>query len=144
MTPPLVLDAAGLETLCEQVPTEAVRALLAEAVRRDGEVVVPTVVCAELCRGVARTRSVEAALGRHDRSRGELPALTRADTDFVLARQVGAILHATGSGSADVVDAHVVAVCVLAGGGVVVTADPEDIERLADAVPAVRIVTRRP
>ena len=40
------------------------------------------------------------------------------------------------------VDAHVVAVCALHDGGVVVTSDPDDIERLAHSVPAVRIVTR--
>jgi hypothetical protein len=40
------------------------------------------------------------------------------------------------------VDAHCVAVAAMHGGGIVVTADPDDIERLASAVPAVRVVTR--
>ncbi|MGH2706691.1 MAG: type II toxin-antitoxin system CcdA family antitoxin [Actinomycetota bacterium] len=42
----------------------------------------------------------------------------------------------------DIVDAHVVAVCAFHGGGIVVTADSDDVERLAQAVPSARIVTR--
>jgi predicted nucleic acid-binding protein len=144
VTPPLVLDAAGLDALCDGVPSAPMRAMLVVAHRRSAEVVVPTIVCAELCRGAARTRAVETVLARHDQVGGERPAIARWDTDFALARQVGAILHATGSDTADIVDAHVVAVCVPAGGGVVVTSDPDDIERLAQAVPTVRITTRRP
>jgi hypothetical protein len=70
-------------------------------------------------------------------------AIRRLDTDFALARQVGAILHGAGADTADIVDAHVVATCASAGGGLVVTADPDAIERLAQAVPAARIVVRR-
>ncbi|MEX2548576.1 MAG: hypothetical protein WD830_12440 [Chloroflexota bacterium] len=51
------------------------------------------------------------------------------------------ILEATGSGSERIVDAHVVAVCVPAGGGLVVTSDASDIAALAAAVPAARIHT---
>lgn len=63
------------------------------------------------------------------------------DTDFGLARQVGAILDTSGSGSERIVDAHVVAICLPYGGGLVVTSDPEDIAALASAVPAARIRT---
>ncbi len=141
---PLVLDAAGLEGLAADPPPEGLRALLAEALHRGREVVTPTVVCAEVARGRARTRSLEAAVGRHRRERGERPAVRLVDTDFTLARQVGAILDATGSGSDRIVDAHVVAVCVPAGGGLVVTADPGDIAELAAGAPAVRIRTTSP
>lgn len=136
---PLVLDAAGLDALAADRPPDALRALLAEAYRRDREVIAPTLVCAEVARGRARTRSLEAAVARHDATRGERPALRLIDTDFALARAVGAILEATGSGSDRMVDAHVVAVCVPAGGGLVVTSEPDDIVELAAAVPAVRI-----
>jgi hypothetical protein len=61
------------------------------------------------------------------------------DTDFDLARRVGTILAASGHGSEHLVDAHVVAVCVPAGGALVVTSDPDDIVGLAAAVPAARI-----
>jgi hypothetical protein len=47
-----------------------------------------------------------------------------------------------GAGSADLADAHVVAICARRGGGLVITSDPDDIARLAVAVPAARVVTR--
>jgi hypothetical protein len=48
-------------------------------------------------------------------------------------------MAASRSGSERIVDAHVVAVCLPAGGGLVVTSDPDDIAALAAAVPAVRV-----
>jgi hypothetical protein len=66
------------------------------------------------------------------------------NTDFHLARQVGAILDQTRSGTEHIVDAHVVAVCIPSGGGLVVTADPDDIAELAAAVPAARIRSVQP
>jgi predicted nucleic acid-binding protein len=141
---PLVLDAAGLDAVAATRPSEAVRALLAEAHRRGRDVITPTLVCSELARGPKRTRALEAAVSRHDRGRGEQPPIRLVHTDFPLARQVGAILHANRSGSDQIVDAHVVAVCVPYGSGLVVTSDPDDIAALATAVPAVRIRTVRP
>lgn len=141
---PLVLDAAAIDALAQSRPPERLRALLREAAQRRREVVVPTVVCAEVARGRARTRSLEAVVRRHDTARGEQPALRLIDTDFHLARQVGAILESTSSGSERIVDAHVIAVCVPEGGGLVVTSDPDDIAVLAGAVPAARIRTVRP
>lgn len=139
-----MLDAAGLAAMAARRPPDMFRAVLAEAYRRDREVIAPTVVCAEVARGRSRTRALEAAVSRHDRSHGERPSVRLVDTDFRLARQVGAILEALGSGSEHIVDAHVVAVCVPAGGGLVVTTDPDDILELAAAVPAARIRTVRP
>lgn len=141
---PLVLDAAGLDAVATGRPSDHLRALLGEALRRGREVVVPTLVCAEVARGRARTRALEAAVARHDATRGERPPLRLVDTDFSLARQVGAILEATRSPTGRVVDAHVVAVCVPAGGGLVVTSDPGDLAALASAVPAVRVRTTHP
>ena len=136
---PLVLDAAGLDAVSSMRPSEMIRALLAEAHRRGREVITPALVCAEVARGPKRTRTLESAVSRHDRHRGERPPIRLVDTDFPLARQVGAILHASRSDSAQIVDAHVVAVCIPAGGGLVVTSDPDDILTLATAAPAVRI-----
>jgi len=140
---PLVLDTAGLENLAA-TPSGRLRALLGEAVQRDASVLVPAVVCAEVCRGVKWTRSVEAVLGRHDRRRAERPAVKVVATDFTLARAVGAVLNAASANSRDLVDAHCVAICAAHGGGLVVTADPDDILRLASAVPSVRVTVRRP
>jgi predicted nucleic acid-binding protein len=140
---PLVLDAEGLAALSERRPPPALRALMREAFDRDREILVPAVVCAEVCRGSARTRSVEAALGRHDPMSSQRPGVRCVDTDFDLARRVGAVLYAVGAATADLVDAHVVALCAIAGGGLVITSDADDILRLAQGVPAARIVTRR-
>jgi predicted nucleic acid-binding protein len=70
-----------------------------------------------------------------------VPALV-VPTDFDLARRVGLVLHGVGADTKDVIDAHSVAVASMYGRAVVVTADPDDILRLASAMPAVRIVTR--
>jgi predicted nucleic acid-binding protein len=140
---PIVLDAAGLDELSQTRPTDAFRALLKEAWKRDREVFVPAVVCAELARGVKRTRALEAALSRHDGTSGQ-PPVSIVDTDFDLARLVGSILFAANVGTEDLVDAHVVAVCAMHQGGLIVTADPDDLHRLAQGVPAVRVITRSP
>lgn len=138
---PLILDATGLDQLAAERPSSRFRALLAEAVRLDRDVKVAAVVCGEVCRGAARTRRVEAALARHGSRPTDQPAIEVVSTDFALARQVGAILHAARTGSEDIVDAHSVALGVLAGGGVIATSDPDGISRLAAGVPAVRLVT---
>jgi predicted nucleic acid-binding protein len=144
VTLPLVLDAAGLDALGDPHPPAGFRALLREAYSRGRDVLVPAVTCAELCRGAARTRRVEAAVARHDSARGQLPAVRVVPTDFTLARQVGAVLHGASADSRDLADAHVVAVCALHGGGLVVTSDGGDIERLAQAVPSARVLVRPP
>lgn len=142
MTLPLVLDADGLDALADPVPPNAFRALLREAFDRDRDVLVPAVVCAEACRGTARTRRVEHALARHRPARGQRPAVKVVDTDFSLARQVGAVLYGAQAGSTHLAGAHVVAVCARHGGGLVVTSDAGDLDRLAATVPSARIVTR--
>ncbi|MGN6695992.1 MAG: PIN domain-containing protein [Aquihabitans sp.] len=144
MTLPIVLDSAGLDALAGARPPTAFRALLSEAWGRQREVIVPAIVCAEVCRTAAKTRAVESAISRHDGRSGERPAVRVIDTTFDLARSVGAILARSRATSPDIVDAHVVAVAARHGGGLVVTSDPDDIARLADAVPAARILTRSP
>ena len=53
------------------------------------------------------------------------------DTDRSLARLIGALLSEAGASSALLADTHPVAVAVETGGGVVLTADPDDLGRLA-------------
>ncbi len=142
MTLPLVLDSAGLDALCGEVPSPTVRALLEEAWRLDRDVLTPAVVCAEVCRGAARTRRVEALVSRQGARGRPWQPVQVVVTDFALARQVGAVLHGAQTGSADIVDAHVVAVCADRGGGLVLTSDPADIERLAAVIPSARIMIR--
>lgn len=143
MTPPVVLDADGLDAMCAFAPPPAIRALLEEAWARGRDVLVPAVVCAEVCRGVARTRRVETVVARHGHGRRPHQPVSVVATDFDLARQVGAVLHGSKADSRDMVDAHVVAVCALHGGGLVITSDEGDIQRLANATPSARVITRR-
>jgi predicted nucleic acid-binding protein len=48
-----------------------------------------------------------------------------------LARIVGGVLAGANAGSEMIVDAHVVALAVEAGGGVIVTGDEDDLNRLS-------------
>jgi predicted nucleic acid-binding protein len=135
----IVLDAAAFDVI-DSTEGAKLRALLEIAVGRDSEVCCAAVTLAEVCRGTARTRRVEAALTR---ARGGRRILV-IPTDERVAKLVGAILHDTGSGSEYLADAHVVAVCAGVDHAAVVTADPDDITRLATALRGVRVVTRSP
>lgn len=139
---PVVLDAEGLDALAASRPPERFRALCAEAWRRRRDILVPAVVCTESCRGATRTRAVESTLARHRPNAAQRPPVEVVDTDFDLARRVGTVLHGAGASASDLVDAHVVVVAASRGGALVVSSDPGDIERLAQAVPAARIVVR--
>jgi predicted nucleic acid-binding protein len=102
-------------------------------------VTVPTVILAELYRGAGRNQMIDAMLSR------ESEALELRDTDRVLARLVGGVLAGVGAGSEDLADAHVVAVAVEAGGGVILTVDDTDLTRLAApyrTVTVVKLATR--
>src|SRR5450759_3882496 len=136
MSPAIVLDAGAFDVLDTSTGT-ALRALLRRAAERGGETKSPAVVLAEVCRGAARTRRVEAALAR-DRDGQRIRIVP---TDERLAKLVGAVLHAAGRGSEALADAHVVAVCAASE---VVSSDPDDIAALAPGVPGVRIIVRRP
>ncbi|MGH3673908.1 MAG: PIN domain-containing protein [Pseudonocardiaceae bacterium] len=135
----VVLDAAAFDILDSQQAT-GLRALLRRAIDDGGEVRCAAVTLAEVCRGVARTRHVEAAIAR--RRGGQRIRVMPTDERF--AKLVGAILHDTASGSERIADAHVVAACTTVDAAIVVTADPNDIAALATAVPGTRIVIRDP
>ena len=61
------------------------------------------------------------------------------DTDRSFARLVGGVLVAAGAGSDLLADAHAVAAAVETGGGVILTSDVADLERLAAAYPNIHI-----
>jgi predicted nucleic acid-binding protein len=131
----LVLDAEAFNALAgppSDRGREVARAVTATT-RVGGEVVVPTVVLAELYRP-GRLAMVDACLARDDS-----PVASR-DTDRTLARLVGGVLAAAGAGSEHLADAHVVATAVESGRSVIVTGDPSDIERLAAPYAAVSVV----
>ncbi|MFF5034576.1 type II toxin-antitoxin system VapC family toxin [Nocardia salmonicida] len=144
MTLSIVLDSDGLSALCEPKPPARLRALPAEAKARAAEVLVPAVVCAEVCRGVARTRRVETLVSRKPHDHPWQRPVAIVPTDFDMARLVDAILHGAQVGSRYLSDAHVVALCSRYGGGLVITSDPDDIRQLAAAVPSARIIVRTP
>lgn len=123
----VALDSEALSALAgpESPRKRQVRRALEAGSRSGRDVIVPTLVLAESYRGFARAQAVDSLLARHR------PAIATRDTDRALARFVGAVLHAAEAGSADIVDAHVVAVAAEAGGGLVLTGDPSDLERLA-------------
>jgi predicted nucleic acid-binding protein len=123
----LVLDQAAVNALAEP-PSNAqrqVRRAMTAAARLHRDVTVPTVILAELYRGAGRNQMIDSLLSR------ETEALELRDTDRVLARLVGGVLTTAGSGSEDLADAHVVAAAVEAGGGVILTVDEDDLNRLA-------------
>jgi predicted nucleic acid-binding protein len=131
----VVLDAEAVNALLTpHHPAErTVRRSLEAARRLRRDVSVATVTLAELYRGVGRSHALDALLAR------ESVGLLLRDTDRSLARLVGAILTQAKANSALLADAHVVAVAVEAGGGVVLTADPDDMHRLAEPYRTVAI-----
>lgn len=128
----VVLDAEAVNALVERGHAErrTVSRYLAIALRYGWRVCVPSVTLAELYRGAARSRALDAMLARTD------DVLTR-DTDPRFARLVGSLLHDAGAGSALLAGAHAVAAAVEAGGGIVLTGDPHDLNRLTAGSPRV-------
>lgn len=122
----VVLDAEALSVLggppgprCDEV-----RAALRAAARLGRDVLVPAVILAELYRGPRHNQVVDACLARET-------GIEVCDTDRSMAKLVGGVLASAEVGSEFLADAHVIAVAVAAGGGLVMTGDVEDLERLA-------------
>lgn len=88
------------------------------------EVLLPAAVLAEHYRGGGHDQVADSCLGRST-------GIQVIDTTRQLARQVGHILAGAGCGSAEHVDATVVAAALAAGGGVIATADPDDLRLLS-------------
>jgi predicted nucleic acid-binding protein len=124
----LVLDAEAVNALLDpRHPAERkVRRAMEAARRLRREVVIATGTLAELYRGAGRNQALDALLAREA---GD--GLVLRDTDRTLTRLIGALLAEAGAGSALFADAHPVAAAVEAGGGVIQTADPDDLTRLA-------------
>lgn len=110
-----------------------VRAALRAAAEAGRDVVVPTVVLAELYRSNARNAAINAFLSR------ERADISLRDTDRALAAFAGGVLGASDAGSDDMVDAHCVATAVESGRGVILTGDVPDMTRLAAPYPTITI-----
>ena len=124
----VVLDAEAVNALLTRGHhgRRRVRRVIEAARHLQREIAVATVTLAELYRGVGRSQALDALLARE-----EPEGLLLRDTDRRLARLVGGLLAEAGLASAHLADAHAVAVAVEAGGGLVLTSDPQDLVRLA-------------
>jgi predicted nucleic acid-binding protein len=134
MSPVLVLDSEALSALARQRGNrfEEVRAAIEAARRLRREVVTPAVILAELYRGPGQNQVVDACLNRES-------FIDVRDTDRGFARYVGGVLGAARADSTYLADAHAVAAAVEGGGGVILTVDEDDLNRLAAAYPNVHI-----
>jgi predicted nucleic acid-binding protein len=134
----VVLDSEAVSALGGRASKRQreVRAALLAAARLGRDVVVPALVLAELYRGPRRSPWVDACLSRET-------ALSIRTTDRALARLVGAVLAGARAGSELIVDAHVVAAAIEVGGGLLLTADPDDMVRLAAPYRNVQVVDIR-
>lgn len=123
----VVLDSEAFNALAgpDSIRKQKVRRILRRARLLGRDAFVPSLVLAELYRGHGRNQLVDACLAR------ERGSLDSRDTDRRLARIVGGVLAAAGAGSAMIVDAHVIALAVESGGGVVVTGDEDDLGMLS-------------
>ena len=123
----VALDAEAFNALAgpDSIRKQRVRRILRTAERLGRDVLIPSLVLAALYRGRGHNQLVDACLAR------ERASLASRDTDRSLARIVGGVLASARASSAMIVDAHVVAVVVEAGGGVVVTSDEHDLNQLS-------------
>jgi hypothetical protein len=77
--------------------------------------------------------------GRRPRTQPGIPRVTT--TEVRIARLAGHLLAAIDAGSEMAIDALVVATAIRLGGGLILTHDPYDLERLAADYPSVRVVS---
>ena len=131
----VVLDAGALSALAGRPRHRSleVRAALRAAARLRREVVVPSVILAELYRGPRHNALVDACLSSET-------GIRVRDTDRPLARLVGGVLASARVGSEHLADAHVIAAAVELGGGLALTTDAEDLGRLAASYGNVMVI----
>lgn len=131
----LVLDSEAFSRLARSrsgQPPGAVHAALKAAAESGADVSVPAAVLAGQYRGGTHDQVVDACLGRHS-------GIDVADTTRGLARTIGNLLARAGRDSTDHVGASVVAVALAAGGGVIATGDPDDLDALATGLPGLSV-----
>lgn len=131
----LLLDAEAISALAHgSVARRArVRAIVAEARLARRPVATVAAVLAEVTRGRPADTAVFSCLKEH---RVEVHPVDRS-----VGVRAGRYLGALGAGSELAVDAFVVALADLAGGALIVTADPSDLRRLcAHAEAEIRVL----
>jgi len=116
--PRLILDAGAVIALSRS--DVRARAALAAAVETGADVSIPAVVVAETVQGTASDAPVNRVL----KAVGEID-----DADERIGRAAGRLLGHARSNST--IDAMVVATAIEAGGAVILTGDPDDLDSLA-------------
>lgn len=130
----LALDSEAFSRLARPGSTRtALRSALRAAWELNAPVIVPAAVLAEQYRGGRHDQVVDSYLGRET---GIVVVPTTRD----LARSIGHLLARAGRGSADQVDATVVAATLEAGGGVIATGDPADMTALAHGLTEIAVI----
>lgn len=131
----LVLDSEAISQLARRHSGGArgvVHAALTVATASGAEVFVPAAVLAEQYRGGRHDQALDACLARY-------PGIQVADTTRSLAKRIGNLLARAGRGSADHVDAAVVAVAAGVRSAVILTSDPDDLTAIAGSLPGLAI-----
>ena len=122
----LILDTRALELLADRKPdpqaAQRMRNILDAADRRGIPVRVPTAVLAEAYRGTTADAAIDRVLG---------DGINPITLGQGMARQTGGLKHRDRLDSCHTVDAVVVATAIRLGGGVIATADPDDLRSLA-------------
>jgi predicted nucleic acid-binding protein len=129
----LLLDSEALSSLAHgpAARRDRIRALITEMRAGGDHIATVAAVLSEVVRGRRADASVFAGLRRE---RVEVhPVDTR------VAVRAGHLLGATRSGTELAIDAFIVAVADLAGGAIVATTDPRDLDRLASHATRVHI-----
>lgn len=129
----LLLDSEAISALAHgpAVRRDKIRALIAQMRARELPVATVAAVLAEVIRGRPADAGVFAGLRRE---RVEVHVV-----DTRVGLRAGQLLGAVGVGSEMAIDAFTVAVADLAGGAIVATGDPRDLNRLAGHATRVRI-----
>ncbi|MGH2771823.1 MAG: PIN domain-containing protein [Actinomycetota bacterium] len=130
----LVLDSEAIGALAapreRAAAARRAQAVLVEAFRRKALVRIPAAVLTEVYRGSRRDAGFDRVIGKGNRV---------VPLDHRIGRTAGGLLGQDGLDSCHAVDASVVATAARLGGGVVVTADADDLRSLARNHPNVVI-----
>ena len=132
----IILDSEAISQLARSKGKGA-QGIVQDAIRAaatvGAPVIVPAAVLAEQYRWGSHDQLVDACLSRY-------PGIEIENTTRSLARSIGNILGRAKLGSEHHVDAAVIATATARGGGVILTSDPDDLERLAAGNSAITIV----
>lgn len=138
----LLLDAGGVSAIAAGEPTA--RAVLARARREARLVAIPATVLVEVVSGRPTDAAIDRVIKAVDATI-ELTAVRARAAGVLRTRALRVAGAASGDRAPSVVDATVMAEAVAAGVALILTSDPDDMERLRDAanVTAAQVVIIR-